>query len=242
MSAIHFSYFGMAQRTLILFPGWTHPAQKEPKFINELSKKFKIASLELPGYMHNQDLSNYQDFLFLARELHTELKKTEINFSAFVGFSLGSRLISTYLKFYPNDIKCIFISYPTEPYQLPIWARLLVNNRLFIDILRRNKQFKQFVVNKALRTINQDKTAVFHPDRVTLMGAFDSLIGLITSEVNLDTYKNLATFIYGEHDEYLFGAQKKNLNHLKIVKGAAHNCVRGHEMEIVNLIIQEVGK
>ena len=242
MSAIHFSYFGTAQRALILFPGWTHPAQKEPKFINELSKKFKIASLELPGYMRNQDLSNYQDFLFLAKELHTELKKTKIDFSAFIGFSLGSRLISTYLKLYPNNIECIFIGYPTEPYQLPIWARILVNNRLFIDILRRNKGFKQFVVNKALRTINQDETAVFHPDRVTLTGAFDSLIGLITSAVNLDTNKKSATFIYGEQDEYLYEAQKKNLKHLKIIKRAVHNCVRGHEMEVVNLIIQAVGK
>ena len=240
MSCIHFSYFGKGKQTIVLFPGWTHPVQKEPKFINELGKKFRIISVELPGYMNNADLSSYQDFLFLAKEFHKELKKTNINPLAFIGFSMGCKLITTYSSLYPSNIRCIFIGCPINSYQLPIWAKLLVKHKFLINLFRRNKKFIQFAVNIAFQNVSQDPKATFKEDRVTLLGAFDSLIGLITSDMKLNKYKNLTTFIYGKNDNYLQEAEKMNLSKLKIISGAGHNCVYDHEIEIVKLINQAI--
>ena len=64
MSSIHFGYFGRGEKTLLLLPGWTHPLQNEPKFIEKLSKEFKIVSVDLPGYVSNPDLTTYHDFIF----------------------------------------------------------------------------------------------------------------------------------------------------------------------------------
>jgi len=239
MSIVSFSYFGQGKKTLILFPGWTHPAEKEPKFIKELSKKYSVLSVNLPGYSHNQDTKRYHNFHNLTKELHAELEKKNIRPVAFIGFSMGCRLIFSYNSIYPNNIRNIFIGSPIRSFDLPYWASFIFKYEFMIQILRNNSVFSQICVNMALRNISSNPRAKFKPKYVSLIGAFDSLVGVINCVERINT-KPFSLFIYGEKDKYLKDARNKNIQNIKIVDGADHNCVPGHEEELVKIIDEEM--
>jgi len=239
MSCINFSHFGKGKKTLVLFPGWISPAEKEPKFIRKLSEKYSILSVNLPGYSHNQDTNRYHNFDNLTKELHAELEKKNIRPIAFIGFSMGCRLIFSYNKMYPNMIKDIFIGSPLGSFELPNWASLIFRYEFLIQILRKNAVFSQFCVNMALQNISSDPRATFKPKYVSLIGAFDSLVGVINCVERINA-KPFSLYIYGEKDKYLKEAQNKNIQNITIVKGAEHNCVRGNEEELVRIIDEEV--
>lgn len=235
MSHVTLKKYGNGKDILVGFPGWNHPVEKEGKFLQLLTKKYTVYSVHLPGYVGNKDLNTFQDFTSIAYEIYEELKKIKGEL-VLIGFSMGCRLIMELEREHPNNWKKIFVGSPVYNYDIPIWAKLLLLNSVFINFLRKFHSFKLFVVNKALKTITQDKQAFFQGNNVTLTGSFDSLVGLLKSETNFKKYTNSALFIYGENDDYLKEAKKLSVKSLKVIDTVGHNCVRNNENKVINLI------
>ncbi|MCB9800640.1 MAG: alpha/beta hydrolase [Pseudomonadales bacterium] len=237
MSKIILKKYGSGNTVLVAFPGWTHPIENEKEFLNLLSKKYTVYSVCLPGYVKNKNSNKFNDFKNLVSDIDKEIKKIKSKNIVYIGFSMGCRLIMELENKYPNKYKKIFVGTPVHNYRIPLWANLLLLNSNIINILRKSKSFKLFIVNKALKNILNDNKAVFNKNRnVTLTGAFDSLIGLIKSDNTFIKYKKTTNFIYGNNDKYLYEAKKYNLKSLYIIENADHNCVRNHEEEVVRII------
>ncbi|MBU0974461.1 alpha/beta hydrolase [Patescibacteria group bacterium] len=235
MSKIVFKKYGSGSTALIAFPGWIHPIENENKFLKLLSQKYIVYSIHLPGYLDNKNSESFYNFSHYCNEIHRELKKINGE-QVLVGFSMGCRLIMELEKLYPNDFKKIFVGSPVSSYKISLWAKVLLLNSSIFSLLRKSKTFKNLVVNKALKTITNDRKAVFNGENVTLTGAFDSLIGLIKSESYFEEYIYSTSFIYGKKDHYLQEAKNFNIKNLKVIKNAGHNCVRDNEVKVMGII------
>lgn len=236
MSVISLNEYGSGKTTLLVFPAWSHPVEKETLFLNILSKKFRVISIQLPGYFGNPDASKFNNFNFLAREITSELNKNKITNPILLGFSLGCRLIMEFNNVYPNNFQQIFVTCPIKAFKVPIWARPLITSEFILNILRKNHYFTRQMVEIALRKITNDPNSVLIADKVTLLGAFDSLLALLNSKIDLNKELKRATFIYGDNDPFYLDAKIKNPKFLKVVSGASHNCVIKHEHEVAKMI------
>lgn len=235
MSNIALNKYGSGNTALIAFPGWIHPIENEKKFLDLLSKKYTVYSVCLPGYMKSPDANYFNDFSSLVDEIHTQLINIKEK-KVYIGFSMGCRLIMELEEKFPSNYKKIFIGSPVRGYSIPLWAKVALINTYLLSLLRKFQVFKLFVIHTALRTITQDNKAIFKEKNVTITGAFDSLLGLIRSQIYFERYVKSAKFVYGEHDTYLRDAGEFEISDLSIIKNSGHNCVRDTEREVVQII------
>ncbi len=231
MSQILFHSYGNAQKVIIMLPGWKYPPEMEPKFIKLLSEKYRLVTVQLPGYWDNPDASTFLDFSELAEMILHELNTQKIVPSAWVGFSMGCKLFMEIEHCKPNIVPSIFVGCPQGKYQVPSWGRVLLTSKRIVLLLRKNPMSKKYIVRMALKTLKNHDL-----DQVTVTGAFDSLLGLLRSTVRPTPKTLQSLYIYGNRDRYLSIAQEKCLPNLAIIPNADHNCVRDHEPEVVALI------
>lgn len=236
MSQIVLKKYGAGSTALIAFPGWIYPIENEDAFLTLLSEKYAVYSVCIPGYVGVKDASSIQSFTSLAKELHKQLKTISEKKIAFLGFSMGCRLLMTLEHLYPSKHKKILVGCPVKNYQTPTWASVLLKNSQVLHILRKSNAFKLFMVTKALVAISQNKQASFYGYNISLTGAFDSLIGLIQSTPYFEDHANSALFLYGEHDPYLEETKQHSPKHLRVITKAGHNCVKNNEEKIVSAI------
>lgn len=231
MSQIVLHTYGNSNKTIVMLPGWKYPVEKEPKFIETLSKKYTLVTVQLPGYWDNPDAFAFLDFSELAKIILAELKMQNIVPSAWIGFSMGCKLLMEIERDSPSTVPNIFVGCPQGKYETPPWAQVLLKSRWIISLLRRSSIIKRFVVATALKFLkNRDI------DGVTLTGAFDSLVALLRSSVEVTSKSVHALYLYGNQDRYVPIAQKKSLPNIAIIHNAPHNCVRDHEEEVVRII------
>lgn len=220
----------------LMFSGWLHSFADEQIFLGELAKHYWIHLIDLPGYANQADAHEMYGFEEVAGELHEIIRKNGLEKVPLLGFSMGCRLLISYVDKYSHKGSLIFIGCPPDMRDLPWWGRLFVFNRKIVSFLRRLRLWKAFVVRYALRRITNDSKAVFTASTTTLQGAFDSLMALLWSATTWNVYRNRATYIYGSEDTYLTEAQELKPDRLVAIPGIGHNCFLGHEKEIVELV------
>ncbi len=231
-SLVSFKTYGSGQTTLVCFPGWLHPLEKEPLFLKLLSKEFTVISVLLPGYMGTADADSLSDFPALAQDIHSFLKKIHSKKIVLVGFSLGCRLIMELEKQFPSAHPKIFVGCPIGSYQIPFWAKPLLSKSKIVNVLRKSSVIKKKIVTMALRKLSTRK-AIFRDTSVSLTGAFDSLVALLLSKTDDSLFTQNALFIYGENDAYTQLAKVLSPKNIIFIKNAEHNCVRSNEKRVI---------
>ncbi len=235
MKNINFKQYGVRGKILVFFPGWISPIEKEKLFLNILSKKYRVVSVHLSGYLNARELNSFKDFSSLAPKIHALLVSRHLDKGVFVGFSLGYRLIMELSKKYPNNNKKIFIGAPVKNFDIPFWAKLILKSNLVINFLRKSRFVKNHLVFLARKHIDKNVQYKFSDSFVTLTGAFDSLVGLLKTTSSIMPHQKKVLFIYGEKDSYLKQARSVGIRNITIIKNAGHNCIRGHEKETVQI-------
>ncbi len=241
MSTVTFKSYGSGPTTLFCFPGWIHPIEKEPKFLELLSKKYTVVSVQLPGYVDAADSKKFVDFTVLAQEVNSKIQEFPGNKKVLLGFSMGARFIMEMDKLEKLSYSKIFVGAPVGEYIVPFWAKLLLSHTWLITIVRRSSLFKQKVVNIALQTISNDPNHFFRANTTSLNGAFDSLLGLIKTKHDFKIYAQDSLFIYGDGDSYLQKISNYTVKQLIVIKNAPHNCVNGNEKQVVKIISEAIG-
>lgn len=253
MSKISLKKYGSGKNKIVCFPGWIHPMEKEPVFIKKLAKHFTVYTLQLPGYMDQPESRKLLSFEKLSREIHDLLEEEEVGLggsrfekskptksresnTTFLGFSMGCRLIMSYLQQFEHRGQLVFIGLPTGDYNLPFWAKIILSSDFLIHFFRKNNALKSRVVDLATASISSDKTAKFKPKHVSLTGAFDTLVALLKSGFHWQEFRDRACFIYGQRDKYLAQIKRTSPKTLHVLEGLPHNCVTEHEEEIVKII------
>lgn len=226
--------YGKGRRSVLFFPGWTHPIENEKKLLKTLSNTYTIHSINPPGYNNNPDGNHPYTLADLADSIHIYIKKEKLNNATLIGFSMGCKIIMQYIKKYRHTGQLVFIGCPTKEYPVPAWGRLVLKNKTAIEIIRQNQLFKRAIVNKALSILNEKPTS-FTSNTVTTAGAFDSLIALLKDQNDWKVKAKKATFIYGSQDPYLTEF-KKHFSNAHSIKNAPHNCIIGNEREMSKVI------
>lgn len=223
--------------SLILVPGWIYPYIEERAFLQFLGSHYYLHLVNLPGYAETADATNPYQFDDLVQELTAYVEEHQLYTAQLMGFSMGARLLMHYLDSHGHSGSVVFVGAPSDAYDLPVWARVMLAKPWLIRLLRKLKPFMRYVVQRALRQITHDPKARYESTTVTLQGAFDSLIALLLSETDWTGYADKATFVYGDRDDYLKAVRDIQPAKLHVIAHAGHNCVRDNEEQMLTILM-----
>lgn len=238
---IELNIFGTNKKALILLPGWTHNFQFETKFIQELTKTYKVVTISYPGYSESEENSKSQSINYLAEIIHETIQQLRLTNYNLLGFSMGCEVVIKYLDKYSDKSKTFLISPITHSLlkDTPAYGKLLLSSSLIISLARMISPIKLFIINQATQNIskvteNSNKGGVFKEDRVSQNGAYDTLIATITGYGDPFKFSGQITYIFGDKEVL----QDKIIDNLKfkVIRNAGHGAFNTHYKEIADLI------
>lgn len=187
------------------------------KFVDKLSKKFKVYKLNFPGFCGQNEYDKPFDLNEYARYVHLYLINNNIEVDYIIGYSFGAAVAVMYNRIYDNNQKIILISpaikrkyskkqlkvidtpsiiYPIRKFLRNFYLIHIVKNPYMIygtDFLRESYQIivREDIIDK-VKEIDKDKVLI-------IVGSKDEMIDVerITSELkkyNCKVIKN------GTHD------------------------------------------
>jgi pimeloyl-ACP methyl ester carboxylesterase len=235
------SISGTNGQPFILLPGWTHDFQYETKFLEELAKKHKVVTISYPGYLDSEENYKAMSMAFLAKIVDSVIKHLKLMDFKLVGFSMGCQVVLKYIDIYNKDVKAILISPTTKSLKSTLnhYQKLLVQGKLLLKMVRLNSRLKLHLVNLAYCQIGnitegENNQNYFKSKSVSINGAFDTLIALLTSFIDPLKYKENIEFIFGEKEVLQNGI--KGHAEYKLIKDAGHGVFHTHYKEIAKLI------
>jgi hypothetical protein len=239
---VEINIIGSGENTLILLSGWTHDFQYEKDFLIELSKYYKVVTISYPGYLGSEENRHAQKMWFLASLVDEVVHKLNLKNYKLLGFSMGCQVALKYIDKYNKNTKAILIS-PTSNSpkdMLNVFQNLIIQSKILIGVFRENSKLKVELINLAYGKIgkiteNSDNKSYFKDKSVTLNGAFDTLIALLTSYTNPLKYKNNIMFIFGDNEILQNKLKEKKVDIIEL-ENASHGAFKTKYKEIVKLI------
>lgn len=236
---IEIHIYGNKDREIVLLPGWTHNFQDETKFITELSKNYQVISISYPGYMKSDDNKHAQSMKFLSKIVHLVVQNLELKNYEILGFSMGSQVALAYKKYYNKKAKCTLLSPPIQPVgnMVPKWGKFILSSQKTINFFRKSDSLKLFLINQAYKNIytiteGRKRSIEFTNSKISLNGAFDTLIATLTSFINPTDFKKDISYIFGEK-EILQNSFKSKF---KTIKNSGHGDFNKHYIDLVKAI------
>lgn len=102
--AVHFGDEGTGN-VLVLLHGFTESLTIWKQFSAELSKDFRVITIDLPGHGKTEVFSNSHSMAFMADVVDAVLEYLQINSCVMVGHSMGGYVTLAYLNKYSKKIK-----------------------------------------------------------------------------------------------------------------------------------------
>ncbi len=206
-SKIEVNVFGNhSSPCLFLLAGWTHDFQFDNKFIRVLTKKYKIVTFSYPGYAGSEETESAQSIKYLASLIDPIILSLGVKNFIIVGFSMGAQVVLSYLQKHPKQ-KAILISPILHSLldDTPPHVKLLLSSTKLVSLIRSIRLLKQLLVNKAyssVGSITEGKKFVskFTNDRVSLNGAYDTMIAAINSFVDPLDFIDRIQLIFGDKE------------------------------------------
>lgn len=236
---VEINIYGDKKVSIVLLAGWTHDFKYETKFINELKKIYKVVTISYPGYSDSNENSKSQSMKYIGYIVSQIINKLGLTNVKILGFSMGCQVALNYFKYFNPKAEIILFSPPLKPLieHTPLYGKLVLSSKIILKFVREIKIFKKFLINQAYQNIYQitegvNKKIYFKESKVSLNGAFDTLIANLTSFINPLRYKNKIKFIFGEKEILQNGFEFE----YKIIKNSGHGEFKTKYKEIVKLI------
>ena len=238
---VEFNIYGKSKNCLILLSGWTHDFQYDKSFINELEKKRKVITISYPGYSGSYESNKAQSMKFLSGLIDLIVLELKINKFELVGFSIGCQVVLEYLKNHPKQ-RAILISPVMHSLteNIPFYGKIILRSDFLVSFIRNFTLLKLSLVNIAyskIATVTEGKKrhSKFSDDKVSLNGAYDTLIATLKSFINPLLYKDRIRFVFGENevDRKILDSKAIKYN---ILKNAGHGSFDTHYKQIANFI------
>jgi hexosaminidase len=100
--------------TIVLLHGYLESLEIWHDFANELSKKFRVVSFDIPGHGDSECLSEFHTMEQLSNTIFKSLQKLNVKKCFLIGHSMGGYLTLMFHKLYPELLSgfCLFHSHP----------------------------------------------------------------------------------------------------------------------------------
>ncbi len=129
--AVHSTASGTATRTVILVHGWTCDERTWQSQVPELSKDYRVITVDLPGHGQSGSPKDGKMSMDLfARAVEAVRVQHDANRVVLVGHSMGAAVIMQYARLYPEHAAALVIvdgsvSMPTDAWkdQMLAWAK-----------------------------------------------------------------------------------------------------------------------
>ncbi len=210
---------------LLAIQGWGNTLERADEFIRILMRSFHLYTLILPGYGKSPATTRAQDVAFVADLIDPICKKLKIE-PHFLGYSLGSIILSAYLKKHPAKGKRIFyVGPPMQTTPKPLAVRL-ASLPYVRSLVRRSSLLSTFIIGatknsvKKLSRPKKRKLWMSPVHEATPEGLFDSLLAALNTFPDPRTLGLDIDYIYGKDD--LLQPLKDVPEKLTIVPGAGH--------------------
>lgn len=245
----HISFFDSETKgpLLVLLSGWTHQFQEEVSFIDALTTKSRVVAISWPGYGNSDSSPMAMSMEYLAEIVHeivNELQQQEV---FLVGFSMGTQVATHYAKKYDANTPMILISAPLRAFdsEAPWYGKLLLQSKVAMKIVRRIPPFRDALVKMAYGSIarvteNSSRKHVWNAKKVSMYGAYDTLIALLTSFADPTIFPE-CVFIYGEQEVLQNDSGIPEANIIE-VKGIGHGAFNKKPTELAAAVMHAVGK
>ena len=238
---IEINIFGKKHKFLLLLAGWTHDFQYETKFINELSKKYTVLTISYPGYSQSEENPKAQSMTFLSTIIDSVIHSQNITKFTLVGFSMGCQVVVNYLSSHPQQ-HAVLISPILHSllHDSPLYARILLASPFLLNIVRHFSAIKKTLVLKAYSQIGKvtegaENTSQFTDGRVSITGAFDTLIATLTTFNDPVRYQDRIRFIFGDGEIMQARLDQLNIPY-SIISESGHGAFDDSYNEIARLI------
>ncbi len=175
------------EKQILLIHGWSHSSAVWDKIINDLSEKYQVIAVDLPGHGKSDAPKTNKKLLeFLTQTLYEQIKKQNWNLYGIISHSMGGLIALKLLREY--NLKTEKLMIIGTPYcGLPKWASLI------------GKMDK--IVNKALSGRNNLPPA--------LSRLFSRLGSKITVKDLSTIHENLYKAIEASNPQYMAGLFKE---------------------------------
>ncbi len=99
-------------RALVFLHGFLETLDIWQEFSKELSQKYRVICIDLPGHGKTGCLGYVHSMDLMAECVHAVLKQLRIKKSVIIGHSMGGYVAMAYAEFYPENVKgvCLFHS------------------------------------------------------------------------------------------------------------------------------------
>lgn len=245
----HISYFDSETKgpLLLLLSGWTHQFHEEGLFIDALITKFHVVTISWPGYGDSDSSPMAMSMEYLAEIVHEIVNKLQQQEFILVGFSMGTQIATHYAKKYDANTPMILISAPLRAFgsEAPWYGKLLLQSKVAMKIVRRISPLRDALVKMAYGSIarvteNSSRKHVWNAKKVSMYGAYDTLIALLTSFSD-PTLHPECVFIYGEHEVLQNNSGIPDEN-IIVVKGIGHGAFNKKPTALAAAVIQAIEK
>jgi pimeloyl-ACP methyl ester carboxylesterase len=238
---IEVNIYGSKGSTLILLAGWTHDFQYENSFINKLATNHVVITFSYPGYAQSEENYKAQSAKFLSNIISSVTHFLNIEDFTLIGFSMGCQIVVNYLQDHPKQ-KAVLISPILHSLieDTPAYGKLLLSSSFLINLVRKTKIIKSFLVNKAYSNIgkvteNAKNRSQFKAERLSLNGAYDTLIATLTSFIDPVEYKSRIKFIFGDGEVMQSRLDNHKISY-SVIKESGHGSFEENYDQIVKLI------
>lgn len=207
---VHYQVFGKGE-PLVLLHGYLESLEIWGKFASQLSEKFRVISIDLPGFGLSDAFSKTHTMEFFSEATIAVINKLEIDRFVLVGHSLGGYVTLAFLDRYPHKIKglCLFHSHP-----FPDSAITIEKRKREISLVNKGKQELIFNINipNAFANINIDKlsyeiekakTIAAKTQPEGIIAALNGMMQRQSREKILAETNVPVLLILGKHDNYI---------------------------------------
>lgn len=228
-------------KTILLIHGWGYQSynrfnkddvwQDRKKFIDKLSKEFKIIKLNLPGFGGTKEpkekywtLDNYANYV------NDFLKDKKVDY--ILGYSFGGAVAVSYKLKYQTKIKLILVA-PAINRKYQKTYNFSKTPKLFDNIRKhlRNMYLIYIVKNNFMKYGTK-----------FLRETYQNIVRIDLTNKIIQIKPNEIGFIYGDQDEMvnpqktIMELPKEYQKRIKLIKNGKHDIANSHPDKIVSLI------
>ena len=198
-------------KTIVLLHGYLETMEVWENTAAELSKTFRVITLDLPGHGLSGFCENATTMEFMADCIKTLLDKQKVSECFVVGHSMGGYVALVFAKKYPNKTKalCLFSSTPNADTE-----QKKTDRDREIDLIRAGKfelilktNISRGFADMNLKRLDEEIFAI--EDTATVSNT-DGIIACLQAmklreDMNdfMKTVQQKTLFVFGKHDNYI---------------------------------------
>jgi pimeloyl-ACP methyl ester carboxylesterase len=180
-SRIHFNDTGKG-RVIVFLHGFLSSHKVWDEYAKQLSNKFRIIAIDLPGHGKTPSIGYYHSMELMAQSVKAVLDKVRVRRYVLIGHSMGGYVSLAFAELYPENIAGLSLCHSTS--YTDNEAKKIDRSRMIQFIKKGNKNLivnsveSLFTPEKAKRNKKKIKTALAIANTVSKQSIINSLEGM----------------------------------------------------------------